>query len=202
MREAGPIGDSAAGVAGKARSAEELEAADGTAEELGSPAKTALTSDYGPGASAVNPGVDSAGEIDYSKAALQPGSLPSASSIGSAVSRDSPLQESDSAPGAQGFSGQANGSEGEVLAENFEAQAARQPEAFSDQVQGTPGSGGNRPVLDESAVPKTENTSENKVSLVPDEDLVGSKSTKDPKEKAPGGSKDLNDSVGPTHQAL
>jgi hypothetical protein len=94
-----------------------------------------------------------------------------------------------------------NRSEGEVLAENFEAQAARQPEAFSDQVQGTPGSGGNRPVLDESAVPKTEKTSENKVSLVPDEDLVGSKSTKDPKE-APGGSKDLNDSVGPTHQAL
>jgi hypothetical protein len=46
MREAGPIGDSAAGVAGKARSAEELEAADGTAEELGSPAKTALASRF------------------------------------------------------------------------------------------------------------------------------------------------------------
>jgi hypothetical protein len=95
-----------------------------------------------------------------------------------------------------------NRSEGEVLAENFESQAARQPEAFSDQVQGTPGSGGNIPVLDESAVPKTDKTSENKVSLVPDEDLVGSKSTKDSKKKAPGGSKDLNDSVGPTHQAL
>lgn len=42
MQEAGPIGDSAAGVAGTVGSAEDLEAADETAEEIGSPAKTAL----------------------------------------------------------------------------------------------------------------------------------------------------------------
>lgn len=87
------------------------------------------------------------------------------------------------------------------MAENFEAQATRQPEALSDQVDKAPGSGMKSSGSAEESS-EVERTSEGNVSLVPDEDLAGSKSTGQVEKSRATDGKDLNDAVGPTHQAL